>query len=129
MTVGMHAVNLANKLLNWLGGSTPTAPTNTYAKLHVGDPGGAGTSNASAETTRKVMAWSAASGGSKAMNGALTWSGWSAGPETLSHVSVWDDPTAGNFLYSMAATASKGVANGDDVKLNTHTFALSPIAA
>src|SRR5690242_10331783 len=103
MTVGLHAVNLANKWLDMLGATAFSAPSSANVKLHTGDPGSAGTSNASAETTRKALTWSAASAGSKAITSTLpSWATWSAGSETISHISVWDNISAGNFLFSVA---------------------------
>lgn len=130
MTVGLHAVNLANKWLDMLAGTAFTAPSTANVKLHTGDPGSAGTSNASAETTRKALTWSAASAGSKAIAATLpSWATWSAGSETISHISVWDNISAGNFLFSVALTASKSVTNGDTLNLTSLTFAFTPIAA
>jgi hypothetical protein len=130
MTVGLHAVNLANKWLDMLGATAFTAPSSANVKLHTGDPGSAGTSNASAETTRKALTWSAASAGSKAIAATLpSWATWSAGSETISHISVWDNISAGNFLFSVALTASKSVTNGDTLNLTSLTFAFTPIAA
>lgn len=130
MTVGLHAVNLANKWLDMLAGTAFTAPSSANVKLHTGDPGSAGTSNASAETTRKALTWSAASAGSKAIAATLpSWATWSAGSETISHISVWDNISAGNFLFSVALTASKSVTNGDTLNLTSLTFAFTPIAA
>lgn len=130
MAVGMHAVNLANKWLDMLAGTAFTAPTSANMKLHTGDPGSAGTSNASAETTRKALTWSAASAGSKAITTTLpSWTAWSAGTETISHASVWDNISAGNFLYSFAFTTAKQVANGDTLNVTAHSFALTPLAA
>lgn len=128
MTVGMVATTLANKWLDMLAGTAFTAPTNTWVKLHTGDPGASGASNASAETTRKQLTWSAASGGSKAITATLPSWVWSAATETISHISVWDASTAGNCLYTFALTASKSVASGDTLNLTAHTFALTPIA-
>jgi hypothetical protein len=130
MTVGLAATTLANKWLDMLGGTAFTAPTNTYVKLHTADPGAAGTTAASANTTRVIIAWSAASAGSKSITTTLpSWASWASGNETLTHISVWDNLTAGNFLYSVALTASKAVTNGDTFTLATHSFALTPIAA
>ncbi len=130
MTVGLAATTLANKWLDMLGGTAFTAPAGTFVKLHTGDPGAAGTSNASANTTRPALSWAAASAGSKAIQATLpVWSAWASGSETLTHISVWDASTAGNFLYSVALTASKPVTNGDTVTLASHTHALTPIAA
>lgn len=130
MTVGLAATTLANKWLDMLGGTAFTAPTNTYVKLHTGDPGAAGTSNASANTTRVILAWSAASAGSKSITSTLpSWASWASGSETISHMGVWDNLTAGNFLYSFALTTSKAITNGDTLNLTAHSVTLSPIAA
>ena len=130
MTVGLSAVNYANAALNVLSGTTFTASANTYVKLHTGDPGSAGASNASANTTRVILAWSAASAGSKAITATLPqWATWAAGSETISHVSIWDALTNGNFLMSIALTASKAVTNGDTLNLTSLSVSFTPIAA
>lgn len=130
MTVGLHTVNLANKWLDMLGASAFTAPTSTYVKLHTGDPGSAATSNASANTTRVILVWSAASSGSKAITTTLpSWATWAAGSETISHISVWDNLTAGNLLFTAALTASKPMTNGDTLNLTSLSFAFTPLAA
>lgn len=130
MTRGLHAVNLANKWLDMLGGTAFTAPTNTYVKLHTGDPGSAGTSNASANTTRVILAWSASSVGSKAITATLPqWAAWASGTETITDISIWDNLTAGNFLDSIQVTASKTVGNGDTLNLASMSIAITPLAA
>jgi hypothetical protein len=131
VTVGLSAANLANKWLDMLAGTAFTAPAASAVKLHTGDPGAAGTSNNSAETTRKSLTWSAAAAGSKAITTTLpTWV-WAAGTETISHISVWDSVTtgAGNFLFSVALTVAKTPTNGDTLNLATLTIAHTPIAA
>jgi len=130
MAVGLHSVNLANKWLDMLAGTAFTAPSSANVKLHTADPGSAGTTAASAETTRKALTWSAASAGSKAIAATLpSWTSWAAGTETISHMTVWDNISAGNFLYSFALTASKSVANGDTLNLTAHTISFTPVAA
>ncbi len=130
MTAGLHAVNLANKWLDMLAGTAFSAPGTTAVKLHTGDPGSAGTSNASAETTRKALTWSAASSGSKAITATLPqWATWSAGSETLTHLSIWDSTTAGSFLFSVALTSSKAISNGDTLNVTSMTVAFTPLAA
>jgi len=129
MTVGLSAANTANKLLETIGrtGTTFTAGT-LYVKLHTGDPGSAGTANAGAVTTRYQATFSAASAGSMSLSSmGGTWSMTTT--ETISHISLWDNSTAGNFLWSVALTASKSVVSGDTLSLSTLTLALSPIAA
>ena len=129
MTVGLSAANLANKWLDMLSGTAFTAPGTTYVKLHTGDPGAAGATAASANTTRVALTWSAASAGSKAISNTPTWASWASGSETISHISLWDASTAGNFLLSIALTASQAVVNGNTFTLNSLTESLSPIAA
>lgn len=130
MTAGLHAANLANKWLDMLGATAFTAPASANMKLHTGDPGSAGTTAASAETTRKALTWSAASAGSKAITSTLpSWTSWSAGTETISHISVWDNISAGNFLYSFALSVAKQVTNGDTLNVTAHSVSFTPIAA
>lgn len=126
MTVGLSSTQ-ATAILNIYRATNITAPANVFLKLHTGDPGSAGTSNASAETTRKQMTFAAPSAGSSAAS-AVSWTSWSAGSETISHVSIWDASTSGNFLQSGALSASKSVTNGDTINV-TVTASLTPIAA
>jgi hypothetical protein len=130
VTTGLAATTLANKWLDMLAGTAFTAPSNTYAKLHTADPGSAGTTAASANTTRVILAWAAAAAGAKAIQATLpVWASWAAGSETISHISVWDNLTAGNFMYSFALTTAKAMTNGDTLTLASHSISLTPIAA
>lgn len=126
MTTGFSTAH-AHGILNLYRGTTYTAPSDVFVKLHTGDPGSAGTANASAETDRKDLTFAAPSGGSSAAS-AVSWTAWDAGSETISHFSIWDASTAGNFLQSGALSASKAVSNGDTLNL-TVTASLTPIAA
>ena len=129
MTVGLSAVNTADKLLNTIGrtGTTFTAGS-LYVKLHTADPGATAATAASAVTTRYAATFSASSAGSMAMTSmGGTWS--MTATETISHISLWDAATAGNFLWSVALTASKSVVSGDTLSLTSLTLAFSPIAA
>lgn len=108
--------SVANSLLDALFNATNyTAPTDSYIKLHVGDPGAAGASNAAVETTRKQVSWAAASGGSIANDVAVTWTNIS-GSEDASHFSLWDHVSAGNYIASGTVTANAYVA-GDTVSM------------
>lgn len=129
MTVGLHTTNLANKILDHLrGGTAWTQPAGLYVKLHTGDPGSAGTSNAGAVTTRSQATFAAAASGAIALTG--TSPSWSmTTTETISHISVWDASSAGNFQWSAALSASKSVANGDTLTLTSCGLSLSPLAA
>ena len=129
MTVGLSAVNTADKLLNTIGrsGTTFTAGS-LYVKLHTADPGATAATAASAVTTRYAVTFSASSAGSMALTSmGGTWSMTST--ETISHISLWDAATAGNFLWSVALTASKSVISGDTLSLTSLTLAFTPIAA
>lgn len=131
MTVGLHTANVAHPWLNSLRSSTqPTAYSTPFVKLHVGDPGAAGTSNAAAgDTTRKAVTQSAASGGAIALSGtAPVWTNGGTS-ETLSHVSVWDASTAGNFLYSVALTSSQAWVSGNTFTLTALGVSIAPLAA
>jgi hypothetical protein len=129
MATGLKDTTLANKILDHLrGGTAWTQPSGIYAKLHTGDPGAAGTSNASAVTTRVQALFAAASAGSIANTG--TNPSWTmTASETIAFVSFWDASTAGNFLWSAPCAVSKGVVNGDILTLTTNSLALTPLAA
>jgi hypothetical protein len=98
MATGLSSF-LADKFLDAVGNASAYSATNVYVKLHVGDPGSAGTSNPATETTRKIASFSAASAGVLTTDAALTWTNI-AGSEDATFFSVWDNLTAGNFLFS-----------------------------
>lgn len=129
MPVGINTSNLANKMLDHLrGGTAWTQPAGLYVKLHIGDPGSAGTTSPSAVTTRSQATYAAAASGAIALTG--TNPSWSmTATETITHVSVWDASTSGNFLWSAALSASKSVVNGDTLTLTSLGFSLTPLAA
>lgn len=113
MAVGL-AAGIANSILDALCSSTAwVEPAGFFVKLHLGDPGAAGASNAAAETDRVAGVFSAASGGAITNSSALTWTAVAA-TETYTHVSFWSASTAGTFLGSDALAASKAVDAGDD---------------
>lgn len=130
MTVGL-ASGIANSILDALCRSVAwTDPAAFYVKLHTGDPGSAGTSNAAGETTRKQATFSAASGGAITTSADLAWTNVSTS-ETISHVSFWDASTNGTFLGSDALAASKALTAGDNftIAAGDLDIDLTPIAA
>jgi hypothetical protein len=132
MVVGLSAVDFANKVLNhMLRATASTAPAGNFAKLHTGDPGSAGTANASSVTTRPAMTFSAASAGACALASTFpAWASWAGtSPETITHFSVWDASSAGTFLYSLALTASRTVQTGDTLTWSSGSVSLAPLAA
>jgi len=127
MTVGLATTTLANNWLNMLRAVAFTAPAATYIKLHTGDPGAAGTANASAVTTRQSATFSAASSGAIALSNSPAFTMTTT--ETITHISVWDASTAGNLLWTAALTTSKSVVNTDVLTFTTLGVSLSPLAA
>jgi len=104
------------KILDHIAGTTWTAPTNIYVRLHTATPGEAGTLGtivAGNGTLRKEVDFAAASGGSIVSNNAQSWAAWDSGSVTLSHISLWDASTAGNAIAHGTLTAGVGVANAD----------------
>lgn len=97
-----------------------TAP---WIKLHVGDPGAAGTSNAAGNATRKdisALMGASASGAVTNSGGAITWTtGEVTTAEDYTHFSIWDASTGGNFKQSGTITAN-AVAVGDQFTIPTN---------
>jgi len=112
---------IGNALRGGGNGSSFTAPAAVYAKLHTGDPGEAGTSNAAAETTRQAVEFGAASSGVISLSNSPSWTNVST-TETYSHISLWDASTAGNCLGSGALTSSVSVTAGDTFNLTALTY-------
>lgn len=114
---------LANAWLDALGNNTSFAVTTVYVKLHVGDPGANGTSNAATETTRKAASFAAASTGAIASDAAITWTNI-AGSQDATHFTAWDNETAGNFLFSGTITANAYTA-GDTFAISSGALTVS----
>lgn len=89
-----------NELLDHLLGTGAwTMPTSHWIKLHLGDPGEAGTLNPAAFTTRtEITTWNAAASRATSNSSVLAISGFSSS-ESVSHWSIWDASTAGNMLF------------------------------
>jgi hypothetical protein len=112
------------KILEHTTGKTAwTIPSNVYVKLHTGDAGEAGTSNAATETTRKVAAWATAASGSIATSATLEWTNVAA-TETYTHWSLWDALTSGNCLWTGALSSSAAVTAGDTFQITSLTLSL-----
>jgi len=109
-------------LLNTLR-NTSFAVTAVYLKLHTGDPGEAGTSNAATEATRKAVTFSAASSGSMTSSATVEWTNVST-TETYSHWSLWDASTSGNCLWSGALATTAAVTAGDTFQITSLTLTL-----
>jgi hypothetical protein len=122
MATGISAY-LANAWMNALGNATSFSVTTAYVKLHVGDPGSAGTSNAATETTRKAVSFAAASNGALASDADVTWTNI-AGSQDATHFTAWDNETAGNFLFSGTITGNAYTA-GDTYTISSAGLTVS----
>lgn len=112
------------KILEHLTGKTAwTAPTTVYIKLHTGDAGEDGTTNAATNTSRQSASWATAATGSIATDATISWTNVST-TETYSHWSAWDNSTAGNCLWTGALSSSASVTAGDTFQITTLTLSL-----
>lgn len=123
MTVGISTAH-ANATLDTMKTS--------YAKLklHTGDPGAAGSANASSVTTTRAITWASAASGSVSANGTLpSWTSWAGtSPEDVTHVSFL---TSGD-VFVRSAALSGGTATmqtGYTLNITAITVTLSPLAA
>lgn len=115
---------LENQLLKVLKNEAPAKAEKVFIKLHTGEPGEAGTSNAAGETKRKEVTFGAIASGAVKNSNAPEWTSVSTG-ETITHVSLWDNETAGNNLWSGALEASKAVSVGDTFKIAAEALSVS----
>jgi hypothetical protein len=113
-----------NAILDAIFNNVALQEGSRFVKLHIGDPGEAGTANAAAETTRKSVTGAAASGGTFTSVNDLTWTNVST-TETYSHISIWDDATAGNCYWTGALTAAKAVNAGDTFTIAAGSLTVS----
>ena len=114
---------LANKFLDAVGNATNYSASNVYVKLHIGDPGSAGTANAATETTRQSVSFSAASSGGLTSDADVSWSNI-AGSENATFFTVWDNLTAGNFLFS-GTVAGNAYTAGDTFTIPSGSLTVS----
>lgn len=126
MTAGLAASH-ANSILNVLRNTSYTGIATPFIQLHTGDPGAAGTTSISGQTTRNAVTWNAPSGGSMTLATLGTWT-MNTG-ETITHISIWTASTAGTFVDAMPLTAGVPVVNLSVFSLTSLTLAYTPIAA
>lgn len=128
MALGASATH-ANSIVNVLRGIDYTGIAALYVKLHTGDPGAAGTANASAVTTRNQLTLAAPAGGSAALSALAAFN--MTATETISHFSLWTTagPSGGTFVGSGQLAAAKAVNNGDTLTFNSFTASVTPVAA
>ena len=131
MTTGLSSATAQGILNELCNAGSWTIPTSFWVKLHLGDPGAAGSSNAASNTTRQSAAFSsAAAAGTITTSADVTWTSVSA-TESYSHVSFWDASTGGTLLATDNLEATRGVTAGDNFTIvaGDIDISLSPIAA
>jgi hypothetical protein len=122
--MGTFSDLVANAWLDAVGNATSYSEAEFWVKLHLGDPGSAGTSNAAAETTRKQASFSAAASRAMTTDAALEWTNVS-NTETYTWVSFWDASTGGNFLGRDDLSSSAAVTAGDTFRIPAGDLDLS----
>lgn len=95
----------------------------TWIKLHVGEPGAAGTANPATETTRKQATWGTVTAGAFSNTADLVWTSV-AGSEDYTHFTAWTASTAGTFGFSGTVTANP-VVTGDTLTITTGSLGVS----
>lgn len=115
--MGTFSDLVANSWLDAVARNTSYAEAAVWVKLHLGDPGSAGTSNPAAETTRQQATFgSAASGRAISNTVAVEWTNVST-TETYTWISLWDASTSGNFLGRDDLSSSAAVTAGDTFRI------------
>lgn len=92
----------------------------TWVKLHIGDPGAAGTANPAVETTRLQVTWTTAASNLIESSAAVSKTNVAAS-EDYTHYTVHTASTAGSAGFSGTITANPVVA-GDTVTFPAGTF-------
>lgn len=112
----------------WLNSLT-TSPASTFAQLHTGAPGAAGTSNVSSTTTREGVTWGAPSAGVVSMSNTPAWPAWAGtSPETVTDLSFWTASSAGTFNWSVVATTPATMLTGDTLTITSASVTV-PVAS
>lgn len=125
MVVGPSS-STADSWLNALLNNTSFAGGVTVGmKLHVGDPGAAGTANPASELTLQAVSFGTSSGGLCSSDTLTEWTNIaSADPETISHFSLWNGTTGpGTDTFRGSGTVTANPINTGD----TLSFAIGDI--
>lgn len=114
--MGTIATTERNKMLDAYANGTAYDNDEIWVKLHTGDPGAAGTSNAATNTTRVRAFFGAASSGAIANTATIEWTNVST-TETYTHVSLWSTVSAGTFMGSDDLSSSAAMTAGDTFRI------------
>lgn len=115
--MGTFADGVANSFLDAFARNVSYANAAVWVKLHLGDPGAAGTSNPAANTTRQQATYGAGAASRAITNTAAV--EWTSVPnsETYTHISLWTANAAGTFLGSDDLSSSAAVTAGDTFRI------------
>lgn len=115
--MGTFSDLVANSWLDAVARAVAYSEAAVWVKLHIGDPGSAGTTNAAAETTRQQATFGSAAATRAISNTAqVEWTNVST-TETYSWISLWDASTAGNFLGRDDLSSTAAVTAGDTFRI------------
>jgi hypothetical protein len=115
--MGTFADSVANSFLDAFARNVSYANAAVWVKLHLGDPGSAGTSNAAVETTRQQATFGSAAASRAISNTAvIEWLNVST-TETYTHISLWTASSAGTFLGRDDLSSSAAVTAGDTFRI------------
>lgn len=92
----------------------------TWVKLHIGDPGSAGTANPAVETRRMQVSWTTSTANLIESSAAVSLTSVAAS-EDYTHYTVMSASTAGTAGFSGTITANPVVA-GDTITFGAGTF-------
>lgn len=124
MALGFAQATGQSILDAFLNATAYTGTSTPFVKLHIGDPGSAGTANAAGNTTRQALSVGAAAIVSNVAtvtsDAGMTWTSVSTS-ETYTHFSIWTASSAGTFLGSGTCTAN-AVTAGDTFSVPTGNF-------
>jgi hypothetical protein len=115
--MGTFADSVANSFLDAFARNVSYANAAVWVKLHLGDPGSAGTANAAVETTRQQAIFGSAAASRAISNTAvIEWLNVST-TETYTHISLWTASSAGTFLGRDDLSSSAAVTAGDTFRI------------
>ena len=128
MTTGLAAAT-ANAFFDAICNNTSYVIVQLWCKLHIGDPGAAGTTNPATETDRQSVSFGAAAAGAIANDTAFEWVSI-AGSQDATEFSLWDTvgPAGGTFVGSGTVTANAYTA-GDTYTVPIGDLDLSLVVA
>lgn len=121
--MGTFSDTVANAWLDTLR-NTAAQYAAVFVKLHTGDPGAAGTTNAATNTTRQQATLSAAASRATTNSAAIEWTSVST-TEVYSHVSLWTASSGGTFLGSDDLSSTASVTAGDTFRIPAGDLDLS----